>query len=80
MIRVTTDVLSLEISTRGGELIRADLLKYPKVKNQPDVPVRLFNASNPGFFVARSGLRAADTRAETTHLAKYESAAREYQL
>jgi YidC/Oxa1 family membrane protein insertase len=80
VIRVTTDVLSLDISARGGELIRADLLKYPKVKNQPDVPVRLFNAANPGFFVARSGLRAADNRAEPTHLATYESAATEYQL
>ncbi|WP_348240668.1 YidC/Oxa1 family insertase periplasmic-domain containing protein, partial [Salmonella enterica] len=40
-IRVRTDVLDMEISTRGGELVRADLLQYPKVKNQPDVPVRL---------------------------------------
>ena len=33
----------MDISTRGGELVRADLLKYPLVKNQPDVPVRLFS-------------------------------------
>ncbi len=79
-IRVTTDVLSMDISTRGGELVRAELLEYPKVKNQPNIPVRLFDASSEGLFVARSGLRAVDAPAEPTHLAVFESAATEYQL
>ena len=79
-IRVTTDVLSMDISTRGGELVRADLLQYPRVKNQPDVPVRLFNTSKPGVFVARSGLRAVNEPSEPTHLATFESAAQEYRL
>ncbi len=79
-IRVTTDVLSIDISTRGGELIRADLLEYPKVKNQPDVPVRLFDATPPGIFVARSGLLAAEREAQPTHQAYFESAATEYKL
>ena len=79
-VRVTTDVLSLDISTRGGDLVRADLLQYPKVKNQPDVPVRLFNGTSPGFFVGRSGLRAADDRAAPTHAAMFTSAASEYEL
>ncbi len=79
-IRVTTDVLSMDISTRGGELVRAELLEYPKVKNQPNIPVRLFDASSEGLFVARSGLRAVDAPAEPTHLAAFESAASEYQL
>ena len=79
VIRVKTDVLSMDISTRGGELIRADLLKYPVEKNRPDVAVRLFNSSPP-VYVARSGLRAADQRAEPTHQAMYQSAANEYTL
>ena len=79
-IRVTTDVLSMDISTRGGELVRADLLQYPRVKNQPDEPVRLFNTSKPGVFVARSGLRAVNEAEEPTHLATFESAAQEYRL
>jgi YidC/Oxa1 family membrane protein insertase len=79
VVRVVTDVLSLEISTRGGDLIRADLLKYPVEKNRPDVKVRLFSP-NPPLFVARSGLRAADQRAEPTHMAMYQAAAREYKL
>lgn len=80
VVRVVTDVLDMDISTQGGELQRADLLKYPKVKNQPNVPVRLFNTGNTGLFVARSGLRAADQRAEPTHLAMFQAAATEYRL
>ena len=79
-IRVVTDVLSMDISTRGGELIRADLLQYPLVKNNPELPVRLFDAAGPGRFVARSGLRAVDVAAEPTHLATFEAAATEYRL
>jgi len=78
VIHVVTDVLDMDISTRGGELQRADLLKYPKVKDKPDDLVRLFNTQN--LFVARSGLRAADKRAEPTHLAVFQSAASEYKL
>jgi YidC/Oxa1 family membrane protein insertase len=76
-IRVVTDVLDLEISTRGGELQRADLLKYPKVKGQPD-PVRLFNTDK--LFVARSGLRLADQQPEPTHQALFNAQAQEYRL
>lgn len=79
VIRVLTDVLSLDISARGGELIRADLLKYPVEKNRPDIAVRLFNPTPP-VYIARSGLRAADQRAEPTHMAMYQAAANEYKL
>lgn len=79
-IRVVTDVLDMDISTRGGELQRAELLRYPKAKNQPDIPVRLLNTQGNTLFVARSGLRAADQRAEPTHLVMYQAAATEYRL
>ncbi|MFL6577386.1 MAG: membrane protein insertase YidC [Povalibacter sp.] len=78
-IRVVTDVLDMQISTRGGDLIRADLLKYPKVKNQPDVPVRLLDTEGT-LYVMRSGLRAADGRAEPTHVANFQATATEYRL
>ncbi len=80
-IHVVTDVLDLKVSTQGGEFQSADLLKYPLVKNRPDVPVRLFN-NEPGntLFLARSGLRAADGRAEPTHLVQFQAAATEFRL
>ena len=79
VIRVLTDVLSIDISARGGDLIRADLLKYPVEKNRPDVAVRLFNPTPP-VFIARSGLRAADQRAEPTHQVTYQATSNEYRL
>jgi YidC/Oxa1 family membrane protein insertase len=79
-IRVVTDVLSVDISTRGGELIRADLLEYPLVKTQPDVPVRLFSQTPPGIFVARSGLIGAPGTPQPNHLAIFEGEASEYTL
>jgi YidC/Oxa1 family membrane protein insertase len=78
-IRVLTDVLSLDISLRGGELVRADLLKYPLVKNRPDQPVRLFNPTDP-LYIARSGLRASGQRPEPNHTVVFQSDATEYQL
>jgi YidC/Oxa1 family membrane protein insertase len=77
-IRVVTDVLDLDISTRGGDLLRADLLKYPEVKDRPDDPMRLFNTEK--LFVARSGLRVADHPVEPTHLAMFTAQAQEYRL
>ncbi|MDY0066256.1 MAG: membrane protein insertase YidC [Steroidobacteraceae bacterium] len=80
IIRVTTDVLSMDISSRGGSLVRAELLKYPKEKNRPEDPVQLFTPSGPGYFVARSGLRAAEGRAQPTHLEPFQSESTEFRL
>jgi membrane protein insertase, YidC/Oxa1 family, C-terminal domain len=79
VVRVSTDVLSVDISTRGGELSRADLLKYAQVKNHPEVPVRLFSAQPP-IYVAQSGLLAADKRPQPDQRALFKAAANEYQL
>jgi YidC/Oxa1 family membrane protein insertase len=79
-VRVVTDVLDMDISLQGGDLVRADLLKYPRDKKEGSPPVRLFATEEPDFYVMRSGLRALDGRAEPTHLALYTSAADEYRM
>jgi YidC/Oxa1 family membrane protein insertase len=79
-VRVVTDVLDLDISLQGGDLVRADLLKYPRDKQEGSPPVRLFDTEEPNFYVLRSGLRALDGRAEPTHLALYTSTANEYRM
>jgi YidC/Oxa1 family membrane protein insertase len=79
-VEVTTDVLRVVINTQGGELDTADLLKYPKVKNDPSVPFRLFNAVPGDLYVARSGLRAPVESAAPTHLAIYHADQPDYQL
>jgi len=77
-IRVFTDVLDIDIGTRGGELQRADLLKYPKVKNQPNNPVRMFTTAPGQVFVARSGLQSEANRAQPSNSAVFEAGADEY--
>ncbi len=79
-VRVLTDVLDLDISLQGGDLVRADLVKYPRDKREGSPPVRLLGTAEPDFNVIRTGLRALNGRAEPTHLATYTSAANEYRL
>jgi len=79
-IHVLTDVLDLQISLQGGNLVQADLPKYPKDKRPGSPPVRLLGTQEPDFSVLRSGLRVVDGRAEPTHLATFKSGASEYRM
>jgi len=79
-VRVVTDVLDLDISLQGGNLVRADLIKYPHDKKPDSPPVRLFTTEQQDYSVARSGLRALNGRAEPTHLVTYTSTTDEYRL
>jgi len=80
-IRVTTDVLVLDIDLKGGSLVRAELPGYPVVKGQPE-PVVLFNQDGPGTnYVLQSGLSGTKTgEPRPTHIVALQSAASSYQL
>ncbi len=80
VVHVVTDVLDVDISLRGGELLRVDLPTYPKDKKAGSPPVRLLTTDEATYSVARSGLRAADGRADPTHLAMFASAGTEYRM
>jgi YidC/Oxa1 family membrane protein insertase len=79
-VRVVTDVLDLDISLQGGDLVRADLLQYPRDKRPGSPPVRLFGTVEPDYSVARSGLRVLNGGPEPTHLATFSSTAGEFRL
>ena len=79
-IRVVTDVLDLDVSLQGGDLLRADLVRYPVDKKPGSPAVRLLSTDEAKFGIVRSGLRAADGRAEPTHLVTYASPRTEYRL
>jgi YidC/Oxa1 family membrane protein insertase len=79
-IHVVTDVLDMDVSLQGGDLLRADLPKYPKDKKPGSPAVRLLTTDDATFSVVRSGLRVADGRAEPTHLATFTSPRAEYRL
>ncbi|MEW6647468.1 MAG: membrane protein insertase YidC [Pseudomonadota bacterium] len=82
-VRVYTDVYTVEIDTQGGDLRRADLIKYPVSLDKKDEPTRLLDDSNTLLFIAQSGLRpgSATTAGQVPdHYAVYQAAQDEYRL
>ncbi|HEY4356317.1 MAG TPA: membrane protein insertase YidC [Acidobacteriaceae bacterium] len=87
LISVTTDVLHLLIDTRGGSVVRAELLAYPSApstrKTPNPSPTVLLDNDSAGYFVAQSGLvSSSDTAAEDqpTHQAIFQSSQSSYNL
>ncbi|MGC3981254.1 MAG: membrane protein insertase YidC [Steroidobacteraceae bacterium] len=79
-VHVVTDVLDLDLNTRGGDIERANLLQYSVSKEQADTPVQLLSDAPSSLFVARSGLLASNPDTAPNHLAIYSSAANEYRM
>jgi YidC/Oxa1 family membrane protein insertase len=79
-VRVVTDVLDMDISLQGGDLLRADLLQYPRDKKPGSPAVRLFTTDDATYQVVRSGLLAAGGRTQPTHLVSYTTTANEFRL
>jgi YidC/Oxa1 family membrane protein insertase len=81
LLQVLTDVLDVGINLTGGELSRSDLRLYPLHKDNPNVPVRLFNnAAESSLYVLQTGLTGAGDVAQPDHRAVWVSAAPAYKL
>ncbi len=73
-LHVVTDVLALNISLKGGEVERADILQYPLHKDTPNVPVRLMNDdAEDSLYLLQTGLAGTPGEAAPTHLALWTS-------
>ena len=80
VVHVHTDVLDIDISTLGGTISKADLLKYTKVKGEAEL-VRLENVDDPvTTFVLQSGLIGPGTASYPTHLATWSAAQTSYDI
>jgi YidC/Oxa1 family membrane protein insertase len=80
VVHVRTDVLDVDISTKGGTLTRVDLPAYPKVKGEP-APVRLENEDSPEtLYELQSGLTGSAGALYPTHLVSYTSPKTDYAL
>jgi YidC/Oxa1 family membrane protein insertase len=79
-VHVVTDVLDIEVSLKGGELERADLLQYPLHKDTPNIPVRLLNRDSDELYLLQTGLAGAAGEAAPTHLAAWTSPETSYSL
>ncbi len=80
IVRVTTDVLEVEISTVGATLQRAVLLRYPVHKDEPDTLVELLSPAGPDRGEIQTGLIAEGDSPEPNHLATFSSPATQYEL
>jgi len=82
VVHVVTDVLDMDISLTGGDIVRADLLQYPLKKDNPILKVRLFNTdSADSLYLYESGLTTGQAdRPEPNHKAQFTATATEFRL
>ena len=79
-VRVTTDVLDVEISLEGGTLQGATLLNYPVAKNRPDDLVQLLDTDPNRLGLLQTGLRTAGEGPEPNHRATFTSPRSSFEL
>jgi len=81
LVRVTTDVLDVEISTLGGTMQYAGIRKYPVAKDRPEEVVTLLSSGRSNLGLIQTGLRNADSeRAEANHYAQFDALRDTYTL
>lgn len=79
-IKVVTDVLEVDIDTRGGDIRHVLLRDYSVVADQPDEKLVLMNDKPVNFFIAQSGLVSVEKATAPTHNAIYQNEKSEYRL
>ncbi|MFQ3219250.1 MAG: YidC/Oxa1 family membrane protein insertase [Paraglaciecola sp.] len=75
IITVTTDTLQLSINTTGGDVISANLLKFPVEQGSPEA-YSLLRPGGDNIFIAQSGLigtDGTDTRERPTYSTEAQS-------
>ena len=79
-VSVVTDVLELEIDTRGGTLARAVLDGYPVAKDQPDVLVQLLSPARDDLGLIHTGIRVRPAETEPDQSAEFEVSRERFEL
>ncbi|MET0069447.1 MAG: membrane protein insertase YidC [Candidatus Thiodiazotropha sp.] len=80
VVKVETDLLKLEISTRGGTVQKAQLLDYPVSLDHPEVKVELLTPREPDIYIAQSGLIGTEQGKAPSHEAIYQAQQASYSL
>ncbi|MDF3983867.1 membrane protein insertase YidC [Luteibacter sp. PPL201] len=83
LVTLSNDVLRLTIDTRGGSIVRSELLAYPDEpvtkKNPNPPPVRLLDDDPAHFFAAQDGL-VSNTGAAPDHRALFQASTTDAKL
>ncbi|MDH3343336.1 MAG: membrane protein insertase YidC, partial [Gammaproteobacteria bacterium] len=79
-IKIITDVLDVEIDTRGGDIRKATLRKYLVHAKKPEEKVELLTDSEINFHIAQSGLVSTKEKTAPTHNDIYTAEQLTYRL
>lgn len=83
LIDISTDVLKVKIDPIGGDIVRAELVKYPESLNTPDKGVIILDKTLERNYVAQTGLIGKDEKgpdSKNAGRAHYEFAQKQYSL
>ncbi len=80
VVRVSTDVMELSISTIGGDFVDAVMLNYPVDKKNEQAKVSLLSRTPGAEYSLSTGLRAAEGFPEANHHQRFASQRSEYRL
>jgi YidC/Oxa1 family membrane protein insertase len=79
-IRVSTDVLRVEIDPQGGDIVRLALPEYPRHADTPDQPFVLLEQDASRTYVAQSGLIGKNGTDSSAGRPLWSAAEQSYQL
>jgi YidC/Oxa1 family membrane protein insertase len=79
LVTVTTDILTAQISTVGGEVVTSQLHDYPETVGNT-TPFLLMNDDPKTLYVAASGLVGEQGPDQSTQIAHYTASQSHYQL
>ena len=80
LISVETDVLKVEISTRGGTILNMLVLDYPVSPATPNQKFQLFKPDLPNLYLAQSGLIGVSKELAPSHEATFQATSMDYSL
>ena len=80
IVQISTDALRIDVDSMGGNIVGAELLKYPVTLNEDSPNVRLFNREPGTVYMARSGLGTTSGRNAPNHTTLFEVSAENLQL
>jgi YidC/Oxa1 family membrane protein insertase len=79
-IEVVTDVLDIEIDTKGGDVVRAVLRDYSVTAEKPEEKLVLITDENINYQVAQSGLVSVNKGSAPSHNSVFRSEKNNYRL
>jgi len=79
-IKIVTDILDVEIDTKGGDVLRTVLRDYPVTADKPEEKLVLLTDANVNYQVAQSGLVSVNENTAPSHNAVYRSEKEIYRL